>query len=121
MSTPATPWDVLLRAPRIRLQPASDEPAPQAKAGTKLARLLDELAQRDSATTMTLSVCAELSSRQVWGLLKAPREIGQVKFVAGRWSLVREFPGRDVERAAALLRSRGWSVAPPDGQQEQQA
>lgn len=113
MNTPASPWDVLLRGPRIRIQPDRAEQDADVKAGCKLARLLDELGQRDSATTLTLCACAELSSRQVWGLLKGPREIGQVRYAEGRWSLVRGFAGRRVERAAALLRAQGWHVVPP--------
>lgn len=110
MSAGASPWDVLLRAPAWR-RPAPDA-AGQARDGTKLARLLAELAARDSASTHTLAVCVDLTPRQVWGLLKQPRAVGQVKFEAGRWSLVSSFQGRDVERAVALLRSKGWRVVP---------
>lgn len=117
MNTPASPWDILLRGPRMRIQ--SDPAAQDAdvSAGTKLARLLDDLAKRESATTLTLCACAELSSRQVWGLLKGPLQIGQVRYAEGRWSLVQDFAGRRVQRAAALLRSRGWRVEPPDGRE----
>lgn len=68
----------------------------------------------DSATTATLCVCCDLDSRQVWGLLKAPRERGQVKFAGGRWALNDNYRGAAVERAAELLRSRGWTVNPPE-------
>jgi hypothetical protein len=47
--------------------------------------------------------------------LKAPRAIGQVEFVDRRWQLVHGFAGREVERAAALLRDMGWRVLPPNG------
>ncbi len=109
----ATPWDALLRqAPQPRRLPDAH---PTDRPGTKLATLLALLAERDSATTLTLSVCTDLTSRQVWGLLKAPREVGQVHFGGGRWSLSRSFAGRDIERAAKLLRSKGWLVKPPMG------
>ena len=108
----AGPWDTLLhlREP-VRLPPTAAPP--ESRAGTKTASLLAELAARGSATTLTLSVCSDLTPRQVWGLLKQPRAIGQVRFESGRWSLVEGFAGRDIERAAALLRSHGWLVEPP--------
>lgn len=108
----ASPWDALLRPQQRRLmEPGA---APDARQpSTKVATLLALLAERDSATTLTLSVCADLTSRQVWGLLKAPLDFGQVHFADGRWSLSRSFAGRDIERAATLLRSKGWRVAPP--------
>jgi len=108
----ATPWDALLR-PRSRRAAVDPCATIDSKAGTKVGLLLGELAARDSATTLTLSVCADLSSRQVWGLLKGPRDIGQVRFANGRWELAREFAGRDLERAAALLRDAGWRVERP--------
>ena len=86
--TTASPWDALLRAaPACRSAEASPE-ATESKPGTKLAGLLEELATRESATTATLAVCADLEPRLVWGLLKTPRDRGQVRFEAGRWSLV---------------------------------
>jgi hypothetical protein len=112
-SSPASPWDALLRGTPVPLRDESAD-APDTKPGTKLAGLLAELAGRTDATTLTLSVCCDLTSRQVSGLLKAPRECGQVRFDGGRWSLVREFAGRDVERAVQLLRDRGWRVEPPN-------
>lgn len=112
----ASPWDALLRPHRpIRLHTAEPEPdAPQqARPGTKVARLLAELAEVESATTLSLCVRTDLDVRQVWGLLKAPRTAGQVRFSAGRWALNRDWRGRDIERAAALLRGAGWRVMPP--------
>ncbi|MEY2686853.1 MAG: hypothetical protein RL375_1051 [Pseudomonadota bacterium] len=113
----ASPWDVLLKAQPCRFKVHCPQDADvDAKPGTKLAGLLAELAERDTATTHTLAVCADLEPRQVWGLLKAPRAAGQVRFEAGRWSINRDWAGRDVERAAALLRDLGWTVAPPRAQ-----
>ena len=111
----ASPWDALLRLRPVR-RPLAIAPQPgatEARPGTKLAGLLAVLAEHENATTLTLAVCADLTPRQVWGLLKAPRASGQVRFEAGRWTLVPGFAGRDVERAAALLRSLGWRVDPP--------
>lgn len=108
----AGPWDALLltaRQTRVHMNLTDIG----AKPATKLSGLLEELAARRDATTLTLSVCADLTPRQVWGLLKEPRACGQVRFAAGRWQLVADFMGRDVARAAALLRTRGWRLEPP--------
>lgn len=110
----ASPWDALLRQATQPRRPSGVQP--KDRPGTKLATLLELLAERDSATTLTLSVCADLTSRQVWGLLKAPRDVGQVHFADGRWSLSRSFAGHDIERAAKFLRSKGWRVTPPTSQ-----
>lgn len=118
MSAAATPWDALLRSPLtpIRLQPFDGRPEPQqAREGTKLALLLAELAQVESATTLSLCVRAELEARQVWGLLKAPRDTGQVSHSKGRWTLNRAWRGREIERAVAVLREAGWTVIEPEG------
>ena len=109
----ASPWDALLRSRPIRLQTDDDPEAQGAKAGTKLASILAELAEVDSATTLSLCARTELDARQVWGLLKNPRKAGQVRFEAGRWSLNRDWNGRDIERAARLLRDAGWTVRAP--------
>lgn len=113
----ASPWDALLRPHRpIRLhttaEPEPDAPQ-QARPGTKVARLLDELAQADSMPTLALCVRCDMTPAQIWGLLKAPRAAGQVSFRDGRWALNRDWRGRDIERAAALLRDAGWRVTPP--------
>lgn len=115
MMPPASPWDALLRfSTPIRATRPTSEP-PRQQEDTKLARLLAELSARDSATTLTLSVCCDLSSRQVWGLLKAPRAAGQVSYSEGRWTCNRDWRGAAVERAAALLRAHGWQVQAPGG------
>lgn len=119
-TTHASPWDALLRphkivedAARFEWQYIEADAPQQARPGTKVARLLAELAQVESATTLSLCVRTDLDFRQVWGLLKAPRASGQVTFSAGRWALNRDWRGRDIERAAALLRNAGWRVTPP--------
>ena len=107
----AGPWDALLHTPPAPRLASSN----QARDGSKLAGLLTDLTQRGTATTAALAAHAGLTTRQVWGLLKAPRACGQVCFKAGRWTISKDFAGRAVERAAALLRSQGWSVEPPNG------
>lgn len=109
----ASPWDALLRAPRAPAAAAPETGCEDARPGTKLALLLAELTDAGTATTLVLAVRADLTPRQVWGLLKAPRERGQVLFEVGRWRMAASWHGRDEERAAALLRSRGWLVEPP--------
>lgn len=109
----ATPWDSLLgvKPPMPRRLPVAENAT---KAPTKLAGLLDLLAERGPSTTLTLSVCSDLEQRQVWGLLKQPRAIGQVRFDEDcRWSLCETFPGRDVQRAINLLQDKGYRVIPP--------
>jgi hypothetical protein len=108
-----TPWDALLHPTPRRPAPVAGEGALQARPGTKLAALLAELAGCESLPTLALALRADLTPRQVWGLLKAPRTAGQVRFEAGRWALVHDFAGRDVQRAAELLRAHGWRVQPP--------
>lgn len=110
----AGPWDALLHVAPLRMTPRGDDGAVEARAGTKLAGLLAELQACGTATTLSLAVRCDLTQRQVWGLLKAPREIGQVRFGGGRWEIAHGFAGRDMERAAALLRERGWRVEPPN-------
>lgn len=113
MTALASPWDVLLKAPPMRVAPAvrhPDGPAP----GTKTDLLLSILRGHASLPTLALAVRADLTPRQVWGLLKAPRAAGEVVFDGGRWAVVPDFPGRAVQRAAELLRSRGWMVEPPE-------
>ena len=113
-TTHATPWDALLRPhPAIRLRTDAELGAQDARQGTKLARVLAELAEVDDIPTLALCVRCDLVPAQVWGLLKAPRAAGQVRFSAGRWALNRDWRGRDIERAVALLRGAGWRVMPP--------
>jgi len=102
----ASPWAALLAPPTRWIDVERDDARP----GTKLASLLRQMAGLPSATTLELAVRANLTIRQVWGLLKEPRACGQVRFAAGRWSLAPDFEGRAVQRAIALLRERGWRV-----------
>lgn len=108
-------WDALMRAPRCSLSPGPDD-STEARGGSKLAGLLAELATVESLPTGALGARCDLDSRQVWGLLKAPRAAGQVQFDGKRWALAPDFPGRDVQRAVELLRARGWRVTPPNAE-----
>jgi hypothetical protein len=109
----AGPWDALLSAPGHRMTPRADDVPAAARDGSKLAALLGALAGVDNLPTAALGARCDLDSRQVWGLLKAPRAVGQVRFSDGRWALTPGFAGREIERAATLLRSKGWQVARP--------
>ena len=105
----ASPWAALLNPPTQWIDVDCDD-----QPGTKLAGLLRQLSDRADATTSELASFAGMTSRQVWGLLKAPRACGQVQFANGRWSLAPDFHGRDVQRAITLLRNLGWRVEPPN-------
>ena len=105
----ASPWAALLNPPNRWIDVEHDD-----RPGTKLAGLLRQLSDRADATTSELASFESMTSRQVWGLLKTPRDRGQVQFVAGRWSLATDFHGRDVQRAITLLRNLGWQVEPPN-------
>lgn len=83
------------------------------KEGTRTAELLAILADCASMPTLALAARTDLTANQVWGLLKVPREHGQVHFANGRWSLNRDFAGRQIEKAAQLLREHGWKVERP--------
>lgn len=102
-----------MRCRPLCVDPGAAAAACEARPSTKLAGLLEELRACGKATTNALAIGTDLTPRQVWGLLKAPRQHGQVRFDGRFWELVEGFAGRDVERAAALLRSRGWRVQPP--------
>lgn len=107
---PAGPWDALLKSGT----PLEDTKENESYGTTtKVVGLLAALSSCESATTLDLAVRCSLTIRQVWGLLKQPRNNGQVRYVGGRWELVPGFPGVDVERAAELLRRHGWAVEPP--------
>lgn len=108
----ATPWDALLKVPPQRMAPLQHD-EPMVRGDTKLAGLLHELETLRQASTLTLAVCSDLTPRQVWGLLKVPRQRGQVAFDSGVWRLNTDYAGHQVERAAALLRDLGWTVTPP--------
>lgn len=83
------------------------------KPDTKVACLLQLLDNLGDMTSAELAHEIGLPTRLVWGLMKQPRERGQVSFDGGHWSLDRSYPGSDVLRAIDLLRSRGYRVIEP--------
>ena len=112
----ASPWDALLnlREP-VALQDFEEThlSKPWSEGDTKLSLLLRAIGD-GYRTTLSLAVSCDLTTNQVWGLLKGPRADGQVTFENGRWAMVPNYPGRDVIKAARLLRSKGWTVEPPE-------
>jgi hypothetical protein len=110
------PFDQLIRlAEGRRARPRL--PAPMAQRDTKAATLIGYLQEAGPASTSTLASLIGLHSRLVWGLLKAPRDRGQVQFYEGMWSFVDAFDEQqhaDIGAAAALLRRHGWTVRPPE-------
>ena len=89
-------------------------PAPAVdQADTKTAKLLRYLEANPQATTCQIVGDVGLEHKKVWGLLKSHIDRGQVLIVNGYWSLNPDYLGADVERAVALLRSKGWMVTPP--------
>jgi len=125
----AGPWDALLgMSGRRRLHavhPAEDDAdssgstSSNTSSSSKVAILLAELATVGSLPTAALGSRCDLDSRQVWGLLKTPRDAGQVVFEGGRWALTRDYPGREIQRAVKLLQARGWHVQPPSSSSQQ--
>lgn len=75
--------------------------------------LLRILSISGSLPTQELAERADMTSKQVWGLLKTSLRVGRVVCAHGRWLLVPDFPGCDVARAVELLRRKGWLVQPP--------
>ena len=89
---------------------------PRELATTKVAALLAYLRAGGPASTATLCLLVDVDSRAVWGLLKAPRRRGQVRYERGMWSAVDDYDRElqfDIGTAAALLRRHGWTVQPP--------
>lgn len=112
--TRASPWDALLKLSQpVTLAPSTPAEPPAPREDSKVAQLLGVLAVHSSFSTLSLCVACDLTSRQVWGLLKGPRAAGQVTYEAGRWALVPDYPGADVQRAVELLRSKGWVLTAP--------
>lgn len=109
-------FDAIVRAATARSVPFRITPAGKTSADTKVGYLLYMMDCAAALSTVDLARATGLESRLVWGLLKAPRERGQVRFADGLWSLNHDYVEQqhdDVVRAAALLRSNGWSVEPP--------
>ena len=95
---------------RPRVQRLTEVPRPDTNTG----RLLSVLDQRGPQSTVALVKASGLPSRIVWGLLKAPRDRGEVSHAGGLWTVDPDYPGANVVRACELLRAMGWRVAPPE-------
>lgn len=83
--------------------------------GSKLSQLLASL-EEGPASTQALAGMMGLDTRAVWGLLKAPRERGQVRFDGAMWLLLDAYDDelrRELQAAAALLQRYGWTVQNP--------
>ena len=101
-------------------RPSRPARLPRELATTKVGTLLGYLRAGGPASTATLGLLVDVDSRAVWGLLKAPRQRGQVRYEHGMWSAVDDYDRElqlDISTAAALLRRHGWTVrAPRSGQ-----
>ncbi len=111
----ATPWDALLAPAGIhaRSQVPTPTAAAQARPDSKLAIVLAEIGRHHCISTADLAKAASMPTKTIWGLLRLPRDRGQVAFADGKWALVHDYCGTDVMRAAELLRSKGWRVEKP--------
>lgn len=95
---------------RVVSRPRALEPITGAE--NKTAALFDCLRQ-GNYTTPELGAACGLSSRQVWGLLRAPLESGRVVRIGDAWAINHEWRSQQVVQAAALLRAHGWEVKAP--------
>ncbi|MDX9718154.1 MAG: hypothetical protein RBT67_12355 [Thauera sp.] len=88
--------------------------------------LLDHIAGAAPISTADLCKALDLTSRQVWGMLKDPLQKGKVTHVRGMWartaqevadwqSTLDEAARAAAEaEAVALLTSRGWTCIAPE-------
>jgi hypothetical protein len=109
------PFDQLMRAallrqtrPRLRTVVARDP------ARENLTRsLVEHLRRAGPAPTSSLCHVVDREPRLVWGLLKGPRQSGEVTYADGLWSVSVAFDESlqaELAAAAALLRRHGWVV-----------
>lgn len=110
MTDLASPWDALMRRSIARPRPVL---APGEKPPTKTAQLLEIIAQRGRVPTLALCVEMDMPSAAVWGLLKIPRQTGQVLFDGAHWVMGDDFVPPKIQKAAQLLRKAGWTVIEP--------
>jgi hypothetical protein len=110
----ASPWDALMRRPVVRRLPAQAPTLP-GKLLTKTAQLLQIIEQRGRVPTLALCVEMDMPSMSVWGLLKIPRQTGQVLFDGTHWMMGDNYVPAKLQRAARLLREAGWTVVEPAG------
>jgi hypothetical protein len=110
----ASPWDALMRRAGVRRLPAQAPTLP-GKLLTKTAQLLQIIEQRGRVPTLALCVEMDMPSVSVWGLLKIPRQTGQVLFDGTHWMMGDNYVPAKLQRAARLLREAGWTVVEPAG------
>lgn len=108
----AQPFDQLLRLSEAR-QATPVRGAQACPDGGPLRLLLCLLDCHGPMRTTELADAAELSTKAVWGLLKAPRARGQVEFENGLWEQNADYLGPDVRQVVELLRGLGWTCQPP--------
>jgi hypothetical protein len=84
------------------------------KDSSKTAELLGML-ERRPMNTFSLASEAGITSRQVWGLLKYHKDRGRVRYCpeSGIWECETAQEVEAIQRAARLLRSKGWKCTPP--------
>jgi hypothetical protein len=108
----ASPWDALMRRSVVRRQ-AAPAPTPDGKQPTKTAQLLQIIEQRGRVPTLALCMEMDMPSMSVWGLLKIPRQTGQVHFDGTHWLMGDNYVPAKLQKAAQLLREAGWTVVEP--------
>lgn len=104
--------------PFAHLVQAVTRPAPLERsnvpAGLNRTKYLLQLLGDGPRSTNELARVLGLETRAIWGLLKTPRERGQVEFLLGYWSLNRNYLPPEIQKAVELLRSHGWTVQRPN-------
>jgi|JI6StandDraft_1071083.scaffolds.fasta_scaffold432413_1 hypothetical protein len=110
------PFDQLLRTATAAPKPLSRKASAvtaRANGTTLTSHLLHLLDLNGPMSTAEIGEAANLTTRQVWGLLKSQRAHGLVTYEDQLWSLNRQASTLDEARAAAVLRAAGWTVVPP--------
>lgn len=118
MTPAANPFDQLVRlAQGRRARPRPQRVLSVHAAGSKVARMVGFLREGGPASTLALCHVVDVESRVVWGLLKAPRQRGEVLYADGYWSASPDYDPANraaILAAATLLRRNGWRVQPPN-------
>lgn len=70
-------------AQRLRVEA---EIAPLREGYSRTQTLVDHIAESGPISTVDLCRALDLTSRQVWGLLKQPRDTGKVAYEHGMWA-----------------------------------
>lgn len=88
-------------------------------------QLVEHIAEDGPISTVDLCKALDITSRQVWGMLKARLIAGDVTNKRGLWScqerliddwyekIDEQLAAKQEAEAAALLTSRGWACYPP--------